>query len=99
MSERMWVPGAAPWRARDRVLLACATWLLVQNSLLAAWLTGQHLGPILVVVKALFRVGMHLAAQFWMLPAVALLGVALALSTGEREDADRASRGISHAGL
>jgi hypothetical protein len=99
MSERSSTRAVASWRARDLVLLICALWLVVQNTLLAAWLTSQHFGPILVAARILLRVGVRLAAEFWMLPLAALLGVALALSTGERQDADRASREISHAGL
>lgn len=99
MFEHPSTRAVASHRARDLVLVTCAVWLLVQNSLLAAWLTSQHAEPLFVVARALIRVGIHLAGQFWMLPAAALLGVALALSTGERQDAERAPREITHARL
>ena len=84
-------------RLRDLALAVCAVWLLVQNSLLAVWLSSQHLGPFFTVMKALVRVGIHFAADLWMLPAAGLLGVALALSTGERQDGARERKGVSHA--
>ena len=86
-----------PVRGRPHVaiiaLVACAAWLLLQNSLLLVWLSSQHVAPLFVVARALTRVGLHLAAEFWMLPAAVVLGVALALTGGEREDrkADRKS--------
>ena len=67
-------------------LVACAAWLLLQNSLLLIWLSSEHAAPLFVVARALARVGMHLAAEFWMLPAAVVLGVALALTGAERED-------------
>lgn len=84
-------------RTRDVALVCCAVWLLVQNALLAAWLSSRHLTPLFIVVRALFKVGLHFAAQLWMLPVAALLGVALALSTGERHDGRSKRKGISHA--
>ena len=76
-------------------LVACAAWLLLQNSLLLVWLSSQHVAPFFVVARALARVGMHLAAEFWMLPAAVVLGVALALTGVEREDR---KAGVSHVG-
>jgi uncharacterized Tic20 family protein len=64
-------------------LVACSAWLLLQNSLLLVWLSSRHLEPVFVVARALARVGFHLAACFWMLPAAVVLGVALALTGGE----------------
>jgi hypothetical protein len=95
--SRYALPGASSLRLRDFALIVSVGWLLVQNSLLAVWLSSQHLGPWLTVARALLRVGMHFAAQFWVLPVAAVLGVALALSTGERQDAGREGRGASHA--
>jgi len=77
-------------------LVGCATWLLLQNSLLLVWLSSRHLEPVFVVARVLTRVGLHLAASFWMLPAAVILGVALALTGGEREIDEKA--GVSHVG-
>ena len=88
-----------PLRGHSRVtivaLVACATWLLLQNSLLLLWLSSQHVAPLFVVMRALTRVGMHLAAEFWMLPAAVVLGVALALTGVEREGH---KAGVPHVG-
>ncbi len=77
-------------------LVACATWLLLQNSLLLVWLSSRHLEPVFVVARALARVGFHLAADFWMLPAAVVLGVALALTGGEHRTDEKTE--ISHVG-
>ena len=74
---------------------AISVWLLLQNSLLLVWMTSQHFEPYFVVARALARVGLHLAAQLWMLPVAVVLGVALALTGGERDPAERA-QGVSH---
>jgi hypothetical protein len=95
--SRYGLTGASSLRLRDFALIVSVGWLLVQNSLLVMWLSSQHLGPWLTVARALFKVGLHFAAHLWILPAAAVLGVALALSTGERQDARREGRGISHA--
>ena len=88
-----------PLRGRSRVtqvaLVACAAWLLLQNSLILVWLSSQHVAPLFVVARALARVGLHLAAEFWMLPAAVVLGVALALTGSEREGH---KAGVSHVG-
>jgi hypothetical protein len=97
MSSSPRVSATAANRVRDVALIACTVWLLVQNSVLAVWLSSQHLTPLFVVARALLKVGLHLAGQLWMLPVVALLGVALALSTGERHDAGPKRKEVSHA--
>jgi hypothetical protein len=88
-----------PLLGRPRVVIlafiACAAWLLLQNSLLLLWLSSQHVVPLFVVARALARVGVRLAAEFWMFPAAVVLGVALALTGGEREDR---KAGVSHVG-
>lgn len=81
------------WPVRRGTLLALAAlavWLLLQNSLLLVWFSSQHLAPVFVVMRALVRVGFHLASDLWMLPVAVMLGVALALSSGERRDGARA---------
>ena len=85
-----------PGRLVVLTLLACASWLLLQNSLLLIWLSSQHLEPLIVVTRVLVRVGWHFAADFWMLAAVVVLGVALALSGVERGAEPRA--GVFHVG-
>jgi hypothetical protein len=97
VSERAKELSSPSRRSRDFALALCVVWLLVQNSLLVAWLTHQHLGPYFTVARALVKVGLTLAGQLWMLPAAALLGVALALSTGAREDRARKDREVPHA--
>jgi len=77
-------------------LAACALWLLLQNSLLLLWFTGPKLAPAFVVMRAIVRVGLHLLADWWMLPAAVVLGVALALSDGGRPRVR--VRGVSHVG-
>lgn len=67
-------------------LAATAVWLLLQNSLLLVWLSSQHLPPVFVVMRALVRVGLHLITDLWMLPVAVILGVALALSSGVRNE-------------
>ncbi|HTO90877.1 MAG TPA: hypothetical protein VMJ70_07055 [Candidatus Sulfotelmatobacter sp.] len=84
-------------RARDLALVICAAWLLLQNSLLLIWVSSPHLEPAFVVARALIKVGAHLFAQLWMLPAAMVLGAALALSNGESHDAARKRREVSHA--
>lgn len=71
-------------------LAGVAVWLVLQNSLLLMWFSSQHLEPVFVVARALVRVGLHLAADLWMIPAAVVLGVALALSGGERSDGEGA---------
>ena len=97
MRSSLRISPAAARRLRDAALVTCAVWLLVQNSLLAVWLSSQHLTPLFTVLRALFKIGIHVAANFWVLPVAGLLGVALALSTGERQDARRPRKGVSHA--
>jgi hypothetical protein len=75
-------------------LAGVAVWLVLQNSLLLVWFSSQHLEPVFVVARALVRVGLHLAADLWMIPATVVLGVALALSGGERNDGE-GSREVS----
>ena len=77
-------------------LAGCAAWLLLQNSLLLVWISSRHLEPVFVVARALVRVGVHLAANLWMLPAAVILGVALALSSGEGSRGREESREVSH---
>lgn len=89
-----------PERARRWTLIAlaaCVVWLLVQNSLILVWLSSQHLEPAFVVARALTRVGLRLAADWWMVPPAVILGVALALTGSERETSSRA-HGVSHVG-
>ena len=92
-TDRSRLPGEP--RGVVLALVACAAWLLLQNSLLLVWLSSQHVEPLFVVARALTRVGLHLAAEFWMLPAAVVLGVALALTGNEREDR---KAGVSHVG-
>ncbi|MEO5617840.1 MAG: hypothetical protein ABIS67_08710 [Candidatus Eisenbacteria bacterium] len=66
-------------------LAGVAVWLVLQNSLLLVWFSSQHVEPVFVVARALLRVGLHLAADLWMIPAAVVLGVALALSGGGRK--------------
>ena len=71
-------------------LAGLAVWLVLQNSLLLVWFSSQHLEPVFVMARALVRVGLHLAADLWMIPAAVVLGVALALSGGERSGGEGA---------
>jgi len=88
---------ASSVRARNIALAICAVWLLLQNSLLVVWLSSQHLEPAFVVARALVKVGAHLLAQLWMVPAAAALGAALAISSSERDARSRDPREVSHA--
>jgi len=94
-SERV-ASSARRYRFAVVALAACAAWLLLQNSLLLVWLSSRHLEPLFVVARALARVGFHLAADFWMLPAAVVLGVALALTGGEHGAEEKAR--VPHVG-
>jgi hypothetical protein len=83
--------------ARNVALAICIAWLLFQNSLLVLWLSSQHLQPWFVAARALVKVGAHLFANLWMLPAAAALGAALAISSGERQSRSKDSHEVSHA--
>ena len=93
-------PTGVTLRPRHRwgliALTGCAAWLLLQNSLLLVWLSSRHLEPVFVVARALVRVGVHLAANLWMLPAAVFLGVALALSSGAENRGGEKSGEVSH---
>jgi len=95
MSARFRDAVASP-RARNLAFAICAAWLLLENSLLVLWISSQRLQPVFVVARALVKVGAHLFADLWMLPAAAALGAALAISSGERP-ARKDSREVSHA--
>ena len=77
-------------------LVACVAWLLVQNSILLAWWSRQYAGTVVVIARALLKVGATLAAEWWMLPLAVFLGVALALSGRARTHDGENARGVSH---
>ena len=84
-------------RTRDLALVVCAAWLLLQNSLLLVWLSSQRLEPVFVVIRALIKVGAHMFAQMWMLPAALAVGAALALSDTHRDEGAGKRHEVSHA--
>src|SRR5258708_2065284 len=96
MSRTQAITRWAGRRWRVAALAGCVVWLLLQNSILLAWYSSQYLGPALVVLRALARVGAHLVAQLWMLPVAVILGVALALSAGSRQHDGERVRRVSH---
>lgn len=88
MARNRWNGGRPVSRWSVLALAAVGVWLLLQNSLLLLWFSSQHLEPVFVVARAMLRVGLHLAADLWMLPAAVVLGVALALSSGGRPNGE-----------
>ena len=83
-NERVDSPATGRWSLV--ALACCSVWLLLQNSLLLVWIWSEELAPLFVVARAIARVTMHLAAELWMLPVAVMLGVALALTSGERRE-------------
>jgi len=71
------------------VVAVALVWIAFQNSILLLWFSSGHLEPMFVVARAIARVGMHLAADYWMIPAAVFLGVALALTGVPQGDESR----------
>ena len=77
-------------------LVGCVAWLLVQNSILLAWWSREYAGTVVVIARALLKVGATLASEWWMLPVAVILGVALALTGSARTRDGEKARGVSH---
>ena len=97
MSNSRRMPTAPARRWAGIALAACAAWLVLQNALILVWFSREHLAPVLVVARVLVKVGAHLVAELWMLPAAVILGVALALSSGGANRGREDSREVSRA--
>ncbi len=64
-------------RSREVALALCAAWLVVQNSLLFAFLLRGRLPVLLGAVRAMVAAALHVIGPMWVIGAASLLGWAL----------------------
>ena len=89
MSSASEVVRTDPWRRmRERVLVICAVWLVVQNVLLLALLPWGEPVAIRAVASALVHVAAPFVAPLWVILVAAFLGTAFSAYLARRHFAD-----------